>query len=776
MDSYLLEGLTPEGKAPKTRIPDALDAQRIFERLFDAYNGGRGVVNAKVAGAINGEAPRSQAALDAEGLGWTSNVNFRLLEADVNQAQNPYYMLFADVSTYATIRVKMPNTSDQINNIVGQIISEEHTRLCNKDRQNFDHQMQLSIANMNKFGSGPIYFPNKKDFRFKAAPNGFVFVPDETTQQLDELPLLYIYQEWDITTLYNAIQTPKASEAGWDVALVKTLLINWCNANSGYTRSRSWEYWQDKIREHDVYFSSAVEKIKTTWGYVREFNGKITRFLITAQQGMGYKDFLYRKDNEYENWDQIIHPFFGEIGNGNWNGVKGIGIKAFNFRDAQNKLKNRLMDAAMAGSQLMFGAKDERALEAFQNVQMGPYSVFNSELTPLQFNFATVLDKPMAVDRQLEYDLRNNIGGLRQRLGDPQSVQPVSAKQAGIDSMSDAQLTQSATTMWLRQMDCLYTEQVNRMKEKPRVPSNINPFNKWEELLNEFHEACEERGVPKEAFKHIKEVKATRSIGRGSEIAKQQIALQVYGILRSDPNVPQQVVVNHLRNMISNQTGPEYLEMIWPFENLSVFPSLDQSKAQDENAGMLLGVQPIFSPEQNPLAHATTHLQFWGQQLQQVQQGADPGSYLRFASVCDPHVQQTLQSLQGERTSGSMYQKLFNAWQQLMNETKAIAQRFAEAQQAQAQQQQEAAAMQQQALLTGQMLDPESQVEMARVQADSQIKLAETQADNQRKNIKLQGDMRRKNVQTTQQLRINAAKTLQEIKSKNAKAKTDRSS
>ncbi len=46
---------------------------------------------------------------------------------------------------------------------------------------------QLSIANMVKYGMGPLYFPDKDDFRFRAAQQGTVFVPDETTQDLTEL-------------------------------------------------------------------------------------------------------------------------------------------------------------------------------------------------------------------------------------------------------------------------------------------------------------------------------------------------------------------------------------------------------------------------------------------------------------------------------------------------------------------------------------------------------------------------------------------------------------
>lgn len=764
MDRNYLLPLDPDGQAPKTRVSDAEDAQRMYQVMADSYNSGRGLVNAKVAGAIDGRAPIPQAKLDKEGLGWMTNVNWRLLEGDIISAMAPYYMLFADVPQYANIRVKIPKLGSRENNIISQIISEEHTKLCNKWR-GFDYNMQLSIMNMTKFGSGPCYFPNKRDFRFKAAPNGYVFVPDETTQDLDELPLLYIYQEWELTNLYAAIESPKAKEAGWNVPFVKKILIQWCNDYSGFNKSRSWEYWQQKIREHDAYMDSVVPRIKTAWGYCREFDGKITRYMVSATLGINAGEYLFHKEREYDNWSQIIHPFFAEIGNGNWNGVKGIGIKAYNQRDAQNRLKNRLLDAALIGSQVLLQAEDEKALESFQIGQMGPYSVINKQLTPMQMPLMSTLDKPLAIDRMFEQDLARNIGSTRQRMGDPQSVQPVSSREAGVIGMKEAQLAQSTQTMWFRQLDDLYTEQMERLKTKPRMPSDVNPYNEWEKLSNYFHKCCTDRGVPTEAFQNIIDVKATRSIGRGSEMAKQETGMQVYGILRSDPNVPQGTIVNHLRNVISNFTGREYLDMIWPQEELMLAPIDDQNIAQLENAGMLLGVPPIWTPDQNNYAHATTHIQFVGSMMQAVMQGqGDPAAYLKMAQVALPHLEETVKNMSGPREgNGSAFQQVTNMIQQISAETKGIAQRYQEQQQAQAEEQQKQQKMMMEAQQTGQMQDPETQLESARIQSDHQLGQMKVQGDLQLKAAKAKQQLEVTSLKARQSLQINALKSSQDL-------------
>src|ERR1700744_1247303 len=308
--------LNTDGTAPESRISSAEQADRVWSRIYQSYIYGRGRVNAKVQGAINGETPVPQAALDAQGLGWQSNVNFRLLEADCDAAQIPFYMLFADVPTYIQAKVRVPKATAQLNKNFGQILAEEHKTLNDQWKQ-FDYHMQLSIANMSKYGSGNIYFGDREDFRFRAAQQGTVFVPDETTQDLTELNLLYIYYEGEGTTLYRQINRPDAEKLGWDVENVKRILVDTCNEYSSFTRNRSWEYWQQKLREEDIYWSNVVPKVRTAWGYVKEFDGKITRFLISAGWSEGSGEWMFYKDREFSRWEEIIHPFFYEIGNGN---------------------------------------------------------------------------------------------------------------------------------------------------------------------------------------------------------------------------------------------------------------------------------------------------------------------------------------------------------------------------------------------------------------------------------------------------------------------------
>jgi hypothetical protein len=745
------------GDAPQHRIGDPEQAQRVWMRCFQGYIYNRGRINAKVQAAINGEVPVAQAALDEAGLGWMSNVNFRMLEADVNAGQIPYYMLFADVPQYAQVTVRIPKLTAQQNKSIGDIIGAEHKVLCDQWKQ-FDYHMQLSIANMVKYGSGPLYFPDKDDFRYRAAQQGTVYVPDETTQDLTELALCFVYYEWEVTDLFREISHPKAEEAGWNVQNIKEVLMNACNEFSGFTRNKSWEYWEQKLREEDVYWSNVVPKVRTTWGYVREFDGKITRFLITANWNIGSTDWLYYGDREFDSWQQIIHPFFSEIGNGNWNGVKGLGIKAYNWRDGQNRLWNRIMDAAFLGTQVVWQAQDAKSAEDFQMVQMGPNAIIPAGVNVVQSPLVSTLDKPMNVAEAMERGLQRNVGGIRQNQMD-QSSQPPTATQSNIDATYNSQLTQAGQTLYLRQLDDIYEEQFRRLSKKTRTPTKNYPLTETEALKKAFRDRCRERGVPDEAFGHIVTVKATRSIGRGSEYFKQQLGQQVYNILRSDPNVPQGVVTAHLRNLISNFTGREYLDMVWPDDQSAVSPTQDESKATDENSTMMSGIPPLWTPEQDNLAHATTHLQFLGQQAQGVQQGqVDPAVYLKTAQAGIPHVQQHLKALQGQGNNGQPYQQLYNGMEQIQSQTNQIGQQYQQHQQAMQAQQQDAQQKMQQAQQAGQLLDPESKVKLARVQADARIKGIATAADIRRKDALARAEIVHKTAGAAQSMILDTVK------------------
>jgi hypothetical protein len=717
-----LENISPSGAVPRTRVKDANAAGEIVELMLRSYRDGRGKINATISGCLDGNPPFDDQELIDLGQSWRSNLNFRLLEADISFAMVPYYSLFSEVPIYCDIQTKSGTRAQRSE--WSRIISEEHTRAM-KRWKGFAYQMQLSIAQRVTFGSGPIYYPQCEDPRFKAARYGEVHVPMGSSADVNELALAVILREYAVTELYNAIENPAASKAGWNVSAVKEAIVNSCNSIDN--EKEDYEAWQTRIRHNDLYYAMKAPSVKTAHVFVREFDGNISHYIVVESGGNG--EYLYQYKDRFERWQQILHPNHAEIGDGYWHGIKGLGLKAFNFRDTQNRLKNHTVDAAVVGSQVLLKPNSPDADEALDVIPMGPFARLPYGVEYTSNPIGSTLDKPLMVDRSLEIDLMRNIGGYRQNLTDSKG-QAITATEAQINASQQQTLSQQTHDLFVADLDTLYEEQVSRFCADLRPESKDAPYLDWEQMIHDFQKACTGRGVPKAALKNIVSVRAYRSIGQGSKFFKNQINEKILSVF---PMLPEDVRQRHLRNYLSGIASQEYVEAIWPSEDLVEAPSDDASKAQDENGTMLQGLSPVWTPQQNNVAHAEVHMGLIAQLLEQVTSGgASPEKLLGFSQVAFPHIEFTLGKIRGDsgqptnievlqNIRGGEFQKLWNSYKQLLGAVQKIGQEYQAQLEAQAQQQ--AQAMQQavtQAQQAGQV-DVDSQIKMAKAQQDMAI-------------------------------------------------------
>lgn len=741
-----LENLDPKTyRAPASRIVDANAAQDIVLELWRDYNRGIGEVNAIVKGCLDGNPPVAQNKLDEIGQGWRANLNFRLLEADIAFASVPYYSVFSEVPYYAEVKLEVSAGSPEQRKRWEDTISAEHYRLMNKWK-GFDYQMQLSIAQRVTFGCGPIYYPDDCDFRFAAARNGEVFVPARSSCDTTKLPLAVLTEVVDVVALYDSIERQSAEDAGWRTEAVKKAIVECCNGNVDIKDRQNWDYWQTQIRHNQWYYSTVAPAVKLAHVFVKEFSGSISHYIVVAFNGLG--EYLFQHRDRFSCWNSVLHFFNGEIGDGYLQGVKGLGIKCFNIRDTQNRLKNHTIDAAFTGAQVLLQATTPEGTEALDIIQMGPYALIPSNVGPFEQKAqGSVVDKPLAVDRQLETDLIRNIGGYRQNLTDSRG-QAVTATEAQLNYGQQQSISQQQHNLFVGQLDDLYEEQMDRLtKDLTEYGPASDDDPEWLTLTRDFQQRCVKQGVPRKAFKKIDSVRAYRSLGQGSKFFRNQINEKLLGIF---PLLPEAVRTRHLRNYIGGLASPDYLRDIWPAEEMANIPTDDASKAQDENGIMTIGLVAIWSPNQNNLVHARTHIGFEIELFTAVQkQQADPIKFISFHRTAEPHIKLTLQKLmQDAATPGALdaivatgaeeRKQLFDAYEQLSSAADKMEQELQA--QAQAQQQQAAQAAQAQAQ-QGPPVDPKLALEAAKAQQEMQIKAAESQQDMQIKAVQAQQEL-----------------------------------
>lgn len=713
----------------KDRLGDALNAEFITKQFADHYKSTKSAPHAQLAGCLDGNPPFDQAEMDKNGMSSFSNTNFRLLEADVTFACIPLYELLQEVPQYVNVEIKDLKDDKEGVRRYENILAENHRQLM-KEWGDFSATMQLVISTRRTYGLGNVYFKDADDFRFCHAKHDSVRFASDTKVFFSDMEILEIVDSISIPELCMILDNESSEEAGWNTEFLGFLIKNACDVSN--KKQETLNYWQEQVRHNSAGFEIKVPKIQISNLFVKEYDGKITHAIVVSQGSYG--KYLYKKVGRFENFKQIYHPFNDNIGDGYLDGVKGLGLKCFNFRDAQNRLKNHAVDAGIAGSTVILQPTDGFSGEALLIEKHGPYSVLPAGLDFKQSPIGSSMDKSMTVDNMLERDLMRNIGGIRQNLSTDGS-NPISATEATISAGQNNSVTKSEKDLFMEQLDALYQEQFRRLMRKVRVVGDDDVLFDWEVLLKEFQDRCIKDGVPSSLF--VKDgdskvkVTARRSVGRGSEYQKNLVGREILGLA---PILPESVKVRHVRNHIANLAGSNYLYEIWPESEIEKLPTDHESKAQDENAGMIVGVQPIWTPTQNNLAHATIHIGFIGQKMQEVQQGFPVDQFLRIFQIADPHIQQTVQMLFRDNTVGKQAQDLWNAYQQLVNQVKKIASDYQSQQEGQAMEQQK---LQQQA----QTIPSEHQIKLAKVQADKEVGMAKVRADAEIKAAKAQGDI-----------------------------------
>ena len=233
-------------------------------------------------------------------------------------------------------------------------------------------------------------------------------------------------------------------------------------------------------------------------------------------------------------------------------------------------------------------------------------------------------------------------------------------------------------------------------------------------------------------------VEATRTVGQGSQFAKQQLLGSLLGLLGS---LPEGGKVSLLRDYIAAQVGQQMVDRYLPTQ-------IQSSRVQDQTALAVLehsslrqGNMAIVTDTQNQIVHIDTHLAAANEAASSIQQGGNPQEIMLFLQGIGQHVQDHLARLSTDPTRRPQVEAYAQQLQMLVQTVEQLGQMLAEQQQAMAQQQQ--------AMAIQQGVDPRTAVMNAEVQAKIARQNAETMANIQRQNTKAMADLARRNAKTT---------------------------
>lgn len=737
MTQIPLETINPSGTAPETRLADAQSAREILTKLVSA-DSLRNETRAKLRGLVDGNPPYNPAELRKNNQAYRTNVNFREAESFLQLAQSAFYDVFAEVPTYATVKTNYGNDPEKRDEW-SKIITEEFDRLQKLDKD-FDYLMQLSQREMVLIGRGPMIFEDATNWRCKSIMAGDLLVPDGTKSNVSDWKLACVRVEMGVDDMFEKIRDPKTAAAvGWDVDAVRKSIRQAMPEPYRSGLQYNWEWFQEQLRTNDISYTARCDVVLLTHIFYREFDGKISHAIIDERGG---NEFLYRNIGRFNRWEQVIHPMYYDRGDGQHHGVKGLGIKMLRAMELKNRLRCATVDAAFARSQILFKPLNPNALNKTSIVQQGPYAILPPDYDVVQQNVAGVLDAPMAVNAELESVLQNNLSQYRQTLNKP-TGNPMTATQVQAIVAQQSAIGKTQLSRYYTQLDSFFEERFWRASNQ-----NLTGTTRDERDALEFQRRCIERGVPKEALVKIDMVQATRTVGQGSQFAKQQLLGSLLGLLGT---LPEGGKLNLLKDYVAAQVGQQMVDRYLPVNQPSAREQDQAAMAVMEHTSLKGGNVAVVTDTQDHVVHMNTHLAAANQAAASLQGGGNPQEIALFLQGILQHGTAHLERLATNPSNGDLvkqYQAALGEVQQVLGElTKMIGQQM---QMAQAQQR--AGAIQ-----NG--MDPATMIRNAEVQAAIQRDNAQALAKIQRDNAKAQADIVRKTARTTSDIDLSNART-----------------
>lgn len=747
------------GSPPKRRIKDAASAQTIVANLWEA-NKQRMLKEAAMQAMVDGNPPYNASKMRAAGR--SGDANFNTLEAKALHSTSvvPYYDLFAGATHYVDIRTRLGGEQEKAR--WSGTITEEYDFML-RDWDGLDTQMQEMITEFVGFGRGYLVWDDMKSWRFHKIACSRIMVPDATPIDLERCELVVVLQDWTVAELNGKIRNEKAAkDAGWNISETIDAIESAVPSDPAVPDDPVAA--QQQLRDNDLYVSARSSTVPTATLFVREFSGKWSEYLVRRDQIPADSpnndrppvSYLFKAEDRYENLRQCINPFFFEVRSGSWNGASGLLRDIFAIMQLKDRIACAQADAVFLRNSLVLQPRTALDKQRMNLMQVGRITWIPDGVEVHQSQILGDITSTIEVSRELTMMTERNTGIYRPTMektgGNPETLGEFQMKFAQATVLSV-----SAVNRFYAQMDRLYQEQFRRS-----VAKNIRESDgEWAKAALKFRERCQVRGVPPEAYEkdNIESVRAWRNIGNGSVSMRQQ-ALQgfmgIYGVL---PAGGQQ---NLIADIISVNGSQSQVDRYMPPSEIEKLPTDHMAIAMLENAALKIGAPVTWTPSQNNLIHAQTHLQAVAQAAASLQQGADPHEVLAYMDAIGAHVLIHLQRESQNPASKQAVKALGEQWKQLA----AVADKLRKHIQATAEQQQ----------AQRQKTDD--------VLTDQQIKALETQGKLQLSREKAVGTLQLKRERQGAELALKAqaqdvqsalkdAETAAGIMRDNAKAKAD---
>lgn len=626
-----------DGRAPSYRLKNAADAQTLCANLWQAAQM-RNLKNSAIQGQIDGNPPYSPTKMRAQGRAGDPNFNTLEAKALLSTALVPYYDLFAGATHYLDARTDFGSSKERSK--WSGIINEEFDRLLSR-WPSFDYVMQQMIRDFLLFGKAYLSWDDDRSWRFSKVSFYRVLVPDATSINLDELDVVVVLQDWPVHKLWEKISDRSSARAlGWNIsetlqAIEGAVPVDPSTPNDPIAS-------QQQLRDNDLYVSSKSSKVQTATLYVREIpTGKWSECMVRRNtvpndtQRPPPAGYMFEKRARYDSLLEAVVPFFFETLDGSWNGASGLGRDIFTLMQLKDRLACTQAQSVFLRNSLVLQPRQALDKSRMNLLQIGAVTWVPEGVEVLQSTILGDIESTIAVTREMSAMIQRNTGiymptiEKEQGQGNPQTLGEFNTKFAQAMTLSNA-----AVNRFYAQLDRFYQEMFKRViSPDPRD----NMASKEAKM---FLKRLDDRDVPREALKKMASIRAWRNIGNGSVAARQQALSNFMGLY---PQLHANGQESLLRDIISTSGSQSQVERYMPPDDWDGVPNDQEWAAMQENAAMKIGAPALWTPSQNNIIHAETHLTAASQAAASLQQGAPMIEVLTFLDAVGPHVTMHLQ-------------------------------------------------------------------------------------------------------------------------------------
>lgn len=757
-----------DGNPPKHRLKNANDAQNLVWQLWNAAKP-RMLKNAAIQGQIDGNPPYSYAKLRAQGR--ANDPNFNTLEAKATRsaAMVPYWDLFTGTGHYVDVQFDDPDPKKAQK--VSEIVSEEYDRMLKRWR-NFNTVMQRMLTDYVTFGKGFLAYETSQSWRFKKVDYYRALVPNATPIDSDEWEIIVIMNKWTCSTLWKKIRDKaQARKLGWNIDETMAALAQAAplNPNVPFDPIAT----QQALFDNDLYVSAVSNTVQCATVLIKEFDGKwsecVVRVDMQSANGqppseMPVGGYMYESRNKYESLFDAVLPFFLEAGSTSWNGATGLGRDIFTAMQLKDRLACAQAQSAFLRSSLVLQPRQGLDKSRLNALTIGAITWIPPEVEVQQSSILGDLNSLIEVSRELDMTIQKNTGVYRPTLekgsGNPQTLGEFQMKFAQATMLSE-----SAVDRFYTQLDTAYESQFRKVIKIGKGDGDAE----WAEEARLFQERCKDRGVTKDMFERM-EIKAWRNIGAGS-IGMRSQALSNFMSLY--PLLKPQGQEALLRDVITTSGSYRQAVRYMPPQDWTGVPNNDQWAALQENASIKVGAPVTWTPSQNNIIHAQTHLEAGSQAAESLQQGGDPMQVLMFLEGIGQHTLVHLQQESANKTTSQAQAVLLKQWKQLAGVADELKRSVMQMQQQAAQQQQKTIETMSDAELA--QFETQKKLELSGMKAAGTLQLKKQRQDAELalKQQKQSADIAMQDATTAASIHRDGAKTASEINQKTAKTIAD---